>query len=386
MKNAIEVKNVKKIFRYFKKDYMVFYWLFTRKGYTKEFRVLDGISFNVKKGEIVGILGRNGAGKSTLLKIISGIYFPTSGKVEVDGTIASLIELSAGFSRELTGRENIYLKATLMGLSEEYVDEHIQDIIDFADIGEYIDMPLRTYSSGMSARLGFSLAINAEPEILIIDEVFAVGDKNFQKKSRAKTEELITSGKTVLFVSHSENLIKNFCSRVIYLKDGNIAYDGPVDRGLDIYHADNLKIPKRNHLIFNEYEIVEDKENSEKLVRFRFEYGLVADFSLVENVEFEDFTPILSRFNISEKLYSEPNVFDIVKTDKVSDQLMDVYINLNDVINSDYFTFIFNHSAFKTSISYRNSINKLEIEDEEDYIVKVKSLDDKLAFSIESSK
>lgn len=386
MKNAIEVKNIKKIFRYFKKDYMVFYWLFTRKGYTKEFRVLDGISFNVKKGEIVGILGRNGAGKSTLLKIISGIYYPTSGSVEVDGNISSLIELSAGFNRELTGRENIYLKATLMGLSEEYVDEHIQDIIDFADIGEYMDMPLRTYSSGMSARLGFSLAVNANPEILIIDEVFAVGDKNFQKKSRAKTEELITSGKTVLFVSHSENLIKNFCSRVIYLKDGQIAYNGPVEKGLALYHADNLKIPKRNHLVFNEYEIIENKEDIENLVRFRFEYGLIADFALIENAAFSDFVPILARFNLSEKSYSEPNVFDIVNVERVSEDYMDIYINLKDVLDSDCFTFVFNHSNFKTSISYRNSINKIELEDEDDYLVKIKSIDDKFVFSIESSK
>ncbi|MDR3215158.1 MAG: ATP-binding cassette domain-containing protein, partial [Bacilli bacterium] len=169
---VIELKNIRKIFRYFKKDYKVFQWLFTKKGYTKEFKVLNGINLQVDKGEIVGILGKNGAGKSTLLKIISSIYFPTSGIVNINGTIASLIELGAGFNRELTGRENIYFKGTLLGLDNAYIDNIIDDIIDFADIGDYMDMPLGTYSSGMSARLGFSLAVNADADILIIDEVF----------------------------------------------------------------------------------------------------------------------------------------------------------------------------------------------------------------------
>lgn len=387
MKYAIEVKNIKKYFRFFKKDYMVFYWLFTKKGYTKEFKVLDDISFKLKKGEIVGILGRNGAGKSTLLKIISGIYYPTSGSVKVDGTIASLIELGAGFERELTGRENIYLKGFLMGLSEEYLDDHIQDIIDFADIGEYIDMPLRTYSSGMGARIGFSLAVFTQPDILIIDEVFAVGDKNFQKKSRAKTEELLRSGKTVLFVSHSEDLIRSFCTRVMYLKDGKIVYDGEIEQGIKTYHADNLNIPKVNSISFNEYEIIDNVEDVEKQVRIRFDYGLFAELDYVGKARSQDFEIKIARYNINEKNCSEPNLFAIKKIEKISNQLLDVYINLSDVIDGGYFTFVYNHISFTTSDEYKNSINQIELDDDlENYNVSVKNTNNDFVFKIDNIK
>lgn len=387
MKYAIEVKNLKKYFRFFKKDYMVFYWLFTKKGYTKEFKVLNDISFNLKKGEVVGILGRNGAGKSTLLKIISGIYFPTSGSVKVDGTIASLIELGAGFENELTGRENIYLKGFLMGLSEEYINDHLADIIDFADIGEYIDMPLRTYSSGMRARIGFALAVYTQPDILIIDEVFAVGDKNFQKKSRAKTEELLKSGKTVLFVSHSEDLIKAFCTRVMYLKDGKIVFDGEIEQGIKMYHADNLNIPKVNNISFKEYEIIVNEEYNEKQLRIRFEYGLYAQLDLVGKARFEDFEISIAGYNISEKNYTETNVSNIIKIEKISDSLLDVYFNLADVIDSGYFTFIYNHISFKTSSDYLNSINNIELVDElDDYTINIKNINNNFVFSIETNK
>ena len=238
MKNIIEVKKLHKKFWFFKKDFKRIIWLLNRNKFDKEFHVLKGISFDVHAKETVGILGVNGAGKSTLLKIVSGIYNPTAGSVKVDGKVSSLIELGAGFNNELTGLENIYLKGTITGMKTTEIDAIIDDVVEFADIGEYMDMPLSSYSSGMKARLGFALAVSVDPDILIIDEVFAVGDKDFQNKSKKKTEEFFKQGKTILFVSHSEGLIREFCERVIYLKDGKIAYDGPVEGGLEVYRKD----------------------------------------------------------------------------------------------------------------------------------------------------
>ena len=192
---------------------------------------LDGISITIQKGERIGIIGKNGAGKSTLMKLIAGITFPTEGTIQTKGKIGSLINLNAGFYHDYTGRQNIYYKGSLMGLEKEYIDSIIDDIIDFSELGDYFDLPIKTYSSGMSARLGFSLAVFSDPDILLIDEVFAVGDKNFQEKSLAKTTEMVYSGKTILFTSHSEDQIRNFCNRVIYIKDGKIQFDGDVKKG-----------------------------------------------------------------------------------------------------------------------------------------------------------
>lgn len=238
MDESIVVKDLTKKFFLFDRDYKIMSWVFTKKGYSKEKVVLDKVSLVVKEGETVGIIGKNGAGKSTLMKIVSGITYATSGELQVNGRVGSLINLSAGFNQDYTGRQNIYYKGALLGMTTEEIDNILDDIIDFVELGEYFDMPLRTYSSGMSARLGFALAVFSDPDILIIDEVFAVGDKNFQQKSRAKTVELFKAGKSILFSSHSDSLIKEFCSRVIYIKDGKIAFDGDVEEGLKVYNED----------------------------------------------------------------------------------------------------------------------------------------------------
>ena len=232
------MQNLTKQFYCFDKSYKVIPWLVTRKGYSSIKPALDNISMEIEEGEVVGIIGKNGAGKSTLMKILAGITFPTSGTVEVNGTVGSLINLNAGFNPDFTGRRNIYYKGMLLGMPREKLDAVMDDIIEFADIGEYFDMPLRTYSSGMTARLGYALAIFSDPDILITDEVFAVGDKVFREKSRAKTLELFRSGKSVIFSSHSDGLIKAFCNRVIYIKDHKIAYDGDVVEGLNLYNRD----------------------------------------------------------------------------------------------------------------------------------------------------
>ncbi|MBQ9140647.1 MAG: ABC transporter ATP-binding protein [Lachnospiraceae bacterium] len=238
MEKKIEVKNLSKTFYLFDKDYKILYWIVTRKGCQKEKEVLKNISFHVEAGERVGLIGVNGAGKSTLMKLIAGITYPTSGEVTVRGKIGSLINLSAGFNPDYTGRKNIYYKGTVMGMSKSEIDNIIDDIEEFVELGEYFDRPLRMYSAGMSARLGFALAVYIDPEILIIDEVLSVGDKIFQKKSRAKVEELFKQGKSVIFSSHSDDLIRQFCNRVLYLKDGQIVYDGNVEEGLKLYNED----------------------------------------------------------------------------------------------------------------------------------------------------
>lgn len=244
MEYAIEVKNLSKSFYLFHRDYQILQWLFTKKGFEREKKVLNNITFTVKKREIVGLIGINGAGKSTLMKLIAGIAYPTTGSVTVNGKIGSLINLSAGFNQDYTGRRNIYYKATVMGMSKTEIDNIIDDICAFVELGDYFDRPLRMYSSGMAARLGFALAVYSNPEILIIDEVLAVGDKSFQNKSRAKVIEMFHAGKSVIFSSHSDALIRQFCSRVIYLRNGQIVFDGDVEEGLARYDEDMSKKEK----------------------------------------------------------------------------------------------------------------------------------------------
>ena len=190
------------------------------KCYHREFVALDGLTFNVEKGDAIGILGKNGSGKSTLLKMVTGVLTPTSGTLNVNGKIAAILELGAGFNMEYSGRENIYLNGTMMGYTKEEMDKRIDGIIEFADIGEFIEQPVKIYSSGMFARLAFAVAINVDPDILIVDEALAVGDTRFQIKCINKMKELKESGTTILFVSHATEQVKRFCNKAIWLKDG----------------------------------------------------------------------------------------------------------------------------------------------------------------------
>lgn len=234
---AVSFKNVTKAYKLFKSDKQRFLALFFRKQIkAKKVLALNNISFVVKKGESVGFIGRNGAGKSTILKLITGVTYPTSGEIFVDGQVAALLELTAGFDPEMTGRENIYLRGYVLGLTKKKIQEIEEKIINFAEIGEYIDQPVRTYSSGMKARLGFSINANLDADILIIDEALSVGDEKFKKKCRERVQEMIRSGVTVLFVSHSAEAVKQFCSRAIFLKNGKIAASGNVDKVIDKYN------------------------------------------------------------------------------------------------------------------------------------------------------
>lgn len=201
----------------------------------KDFWALKNVSFEVKKGEVVGLIGRNGAGKSTTLKIISGIYKPTMGNVFRGGGIVPMLELGSGFDYDLTGRENIFLNGAVLGYSKEYLKERYSEILAFSELGEFIDMPIRNYSSGMLMRLAFSIATVVNPEILIVDEILSVGDENFQKKSYARMMELMAGGTTVLYVSHNLDQIRQMCNRVVWLENHTVKMFGDVKEVCDAY-------------------------------------------------------------------------------------------------------------------------------------------------------
>lgn len=202
---------------------------------TQEFWALKHISFEVYKGEVLGIIGRNGSGKSTTLKIISGIMKPTEGTVKTNGVVAPMLELGSGFDMDMSGRENIYLNGAILGYTEEFLKEKYDEIVDFSELSMFIDSPLRNYSSGMLARLAFSIATIVVPEILIVDEILAVGDEAFQKKSHAKMMELMSGGTTVLFVSHNMQQIRDMCSRVLWIDGGDMKMIGPTEEVCDAY-------------------------------------------------------------------------------------------------------------------------------------------------------
>jgi lipopolysaccharide transport system ATP-binding protein len=208
------------------------------RSYYREFWAVRDASFEVKKGETVGIIGRNGSGKSTLLQMIAGTLTPTSGNIKVQGRIAALLELGSGFNLEFTGRENVYLNGAILGLSREEIDRRFDAIADFADIGEFIDQPVKTYSSGMMVRLAFSVSVNVEPDILIVDEALAVGDAVFQFKCIDRLERLTRSGVTLLFVSHDLSTVKAFCNHAIYIDHGVIRAIGNADEVAELYLLD----------------------------------------------------------------------------------------------------------------------------------------------------
>ena len=226
-----------------------------------EFKALDNVSFEIKKGEIVGIIGHNGAGKSTLLKVLTGVAFSTSGSLKINGKIASLLELGSGFNPNLSGIENIYFNGSLNGLSNKEVKEKIPAILEFADIGDYVNEPVRSYSSGMFARLAFATAINIDPDILIIDEILSVGDVGFQVKCMEKFLDFKKQGKTILFVSHSLDVVKKFCARVIWMDHGMIVSDGNpvinVERYFNINHNPANEEPKDEicHKAFEDFKL-----------------------------------------------------------------------------------------------------------------------------------
>ena len=223
------------------KQAFVNFFSFKKKKKKKEyFCALNDISFNVKKGEVVGLIGSNGAGKSTLLKVVSGVMKPTKGKVKVHGAISPMIELGAGFDQDLTARENIYLNGAILGYSKKFLDEKFDDIVEFSELKDFLDVPIRNFSSGMTAKLAFSIATVVEPEILIVDEILSVGDIKFQEKSKGKMLEMIKGGTTVLYVSHSLESIKDLCDKVVWIEHGKMIKMGTAKQICEEYYKKQL--------------------------------------------------------------------------------------------------------------------------------------------------
>ncbi|MBP3255736.1 MAG: ABC transporter ATP-binding protein [Clostridia bacterium] len=264
--NIIEIKNLTKNYKmYNSKQARLIETIIPIIKKHSDFKALDDLNLTVKRGEILGILGKNGAGKSTLLKIITGVATQSSGEIKINGKISSLLELGTAFNPELTGEENIYQHGQVMGLSKKEIEAKKQEIIDFADIGEHLSQPVKTYSSGMFARLAFACAINVDPDILIVDEVLSVGDMAFQLKCFKKFEEFKERGKTILFVTHNVSDVLKNCTRTIILQKGNKTFDGDVKEGVELYK----KIitgndEKQNTINKTDFSIIDGDDNSWK--------------------------------------------------------------------------------------------------------------------------
>lgn len=237
-KVVVRFSNVRKLYKLFSSDKKRLLSVFSKRvKYVPKWAV-DDVSFEIREGESVAIFGVNGAGKSTVLKMITGVAFPTEGWIDVYGRVSALLELTAGFDSELTGRENLYLKCQLMGMKDHEIKAAEQSVIDFAEIGEYIDQPTRTYSSGMLARLGFAISVNTEPEIFIVDEALSIGDSRFQQKCLTRVQEIIERDQvTLLFVTHATGTAVKFCERGLVMKAGKVVFDGPINEAAELYEG-----------------------------------------------------------------------------------------------------------------------------------------------------
>ena len=235
---AIQFKNVSKRYKLYRSDKHRFLGIFSSRIAFKEVYANSHLNFTINRGESVAIIGKNGAGKSTMLKMITGVVFQTTGQVIVNGRVSALLELTAGFDPEFTGRENIRLRGQIWGLKKDEIAALEAEVVDFADIGDYIDQPMRTYSSGMKARVGFAISASINPEILVVDEALSVGDKAFREKCDRKIREIMEKENvTVIFVTHSSSAAASICSRGMVLEKGRLAFDGPIDAALEYYEG-----------------------------------------------------------------------------------------------------------------------------------------------------
>ena len=300
---AIRVDDVSKLYKLYDKpsDRLKESLGLTRKKLYKEHYALHNVSFDVKRGETVGIIGTNGSGKSTILKIITGVLNPSGGHVEIDGRISALLELGAGFNMEYTGIENIYLNGTMIGFSREEIDAKMQDILDFADIGDFVHQPVKTYSSGMFVRLAFAVAINIDPEILIVDEALSVGDVFFQAKCYKKFEDFKKMGKTILFVSHDLGRISKYCDRVVLLNRGKKLAEGTPKEMVSMYKRIMVNQDKAEEIAAHQMDMSSLEEDDEKEIKeavcegqWKNHYNLNPDVDEYGNgaAEIEDFAII----------------------------------------------------------------------------------------------
>ncbi|MCX0406593.1 ABC transporter ATP-binding protein [Clostridium perfringens] len=285
MSVAIRVKDLTKKYKLYQKRSERLANAFGKEKNIKEFYALKGVSFEISKGECVGIIGHNGAGKSTLLKLLTGVAFPTSGEIEINGRLASMLELGSGFNPELTGMENIYFNGSLNGLTKEEIDGKLKDILEFADIGNFIEQPVKNYSSGMFARLAFAVAINVDPDILIVDEILSVGDVGFQVKCMEKFNEFKKKGKTILYVSHGLGTVKKFCDRAIWLQKGEVVDDGNSVIVVERYYNLNFNPANIEQLKDHKSDIINSivvKSNT-KNVKYLEKLDLEVEYDLISN-------------------------------------------------------------------------------------------------------
>ena len=285
MSVAIRVKDLTKKYKLYQKRSERLANAFGKEKNIKEFYALKGVSFEINKGECVGIIGHNGAGKSTLLKLLTGVAFPTSGEIEINGRLASMLELGSGFNPELTGMENIYFNGSLNGLTKEEIDGKLKDILEFADIGNFIEQPVKNYSSGMFARLAFAVAINVDPDILIVDEILSVGDVGFQVKCMEKFNEFKKKGKTILYVSHGLGTVKKFCDRAIWLQKGEVVDDGNSVIVVERYYNLNFNPANIEQLKDHKSDIINSivvKSNT-KNVEYLEKLDLEVEYDLISN-------------------------------------------------------------------------------------------------------
>lgn len=288
---AIKVENLNKVYKLYDKpiDRMKEALSLSKKKYSRDHYALKDISFEIKKGETIGIIGVNGSGKSTLLKIITGVLTQTTGYVQVNGKISALLELGAGFNPEYTGLENIYLNGTMMGYSKDDMDDRVQPIVEFADIGEFINQPVKTYSSGMFARLAFAVAINVEPDILIVDEALSVGDMRFQIKCMDKMKSMMeNNGTTVLFVSHDVNAIRRFCKRALWINKGEMELIGNVNFVCDNYVEYLEKGTYKTSEISNFSKVKEFKHSDYNIAEIVLVEVLDENYRIVDKIHYYD--------------------------------------------------------------------------------------------------
>lgn len=315
----IEAKGLTKMYKLYNnpKDRFKETFSLTKKKYYREFYALNDINFKISKGETVGIVGRNGSGKSTLLKILTGVLNPSAGELSVHGKISALLELGAGFNMEFTGIENIYLNGTIMNIPKSEMEKRIDDIISFADIGDHIYQPVKTYSSGMFVRLAFAVAINVDPDILIVDEALAVGDTRFQLKCMDKFVEFMEQGKTVLFVSHDINSIKRFCKRTLWINNGRLIMDGDTDEVTDNY-LDFLKseLPIEEYFEQKNHPKTEEiaTEEVSEIAEFRGISILDQNGNEVKNIVHGENVTIRIQYEVKDEQVNEPVIGLAIRT------------------------------------------------------------------------
>lgn len=297
---VIKVMNLTKKYKLYEKRTEKLANVFGSNKNIKEFLALDNVSFEVSKGECVGIIGANGAGKSTLLKLLTGVAFPSEGNIEINGKVSSMLELGSGFNPELTGMENIYFNGSLNGLEKNEIDEKLKDILEFANIGEFVYRPVKSYSSGMFARLAFAVAINVNPDILIVDEILSVGDTGFQVKCMEKFNDFKRQGKTIIYVSHGLGTVKKFCDRAIWLENGKIVDDGNSVIVVERYYNKN----------FNPVNIESIKSLNSSIIKDIFIRGNSKKIKYHDDIELE------ISYDVLDNKVKNPNiVLEVRKTD-----------------------------------------------------------------------